>query len=297
MDRLAGRTILVTGSTGIAAAAASLFAAEGARVFVTSRTEAHCAELVDRLRATGVEAAYAAADLSHEAQTNAAVAACRAAFGRIDGLLAVAGGSGRRFGDGPVHTLTGDAWDATLALNARSQALVLAAVLRVMLDQPPDASGCRGATVLVSSVLATHPVPDLFATHAYAASKGAVDALMRTSAAFYAPHGIRVNGLAPALTDTPMAARAAADLATVAFARRKQPLAGGLIDPLDVARAALFLLSDDARQVTGQLLAVDGGWSVTAVEPAGDGGIAVEPAAGSAVDPGATSLDPAGGGA
>ena len=261
--RLRGRTILITGSTGIAGAAAELFTDEGARVFVTSKTEAHCADLVDRLRATGAEAAYAAADLSDEAQANAAVATCRATFGRIDGLLAVAGGSGRRFGDGPVHTLTGDAWDATLALNARSQALVLAAVLRVMLDQEPDLGGSRGAAVLVSSVLATDPVPDLFATHAYAASKGAVNALMRTSAAYYAPHGIRVNGLAPALTDTPMAARAAADPATVAFARRKQPLAGGLIDPMDVARAALFLLSDDARQVTGQLLAVDGGWSVT----------------------------------
>ena len=68
MDRLAGKTCLITGSTGIAAAAAMLFAAEGARIFVTSKTEAHCAELVDRLRATGAEAAYTAADLSDEAQ-------------------------------------------------------------------------------------------------------------------------------------------------------------------------------------------------------------------------------------
>ncbi len=237
------------------------------RVFVSSKTEAHCAELVDRLQAAGARAAYAAADLSTEAEANAAVAACVATFGRIDGLLAVAGGSGRRFGDGPVHTLTGEAWDLTLDLNARSQALVLAPVLRAMLGQPPDQRGQRGAAVLVTSVLATDPVPDLFATHAYAASKGAINALMRTAAAYYAPHGIRVNGLAPALTDTPMAARAAADPASVAFAARKQPLAGGLIDPLDVARAALFLLSDDACQITGQLLAVDGGWSVTAVEP------------------------------
>lgn len=266
--RLADRTILITGSTGIAGAAAELFTGEGARVFVTSKTEAHCAELVDRLRATGAEADHAAADLSDEAQANAAVAACVASFGRIDGLLAVAGGSGRRFGDGPIHTLTGEAWDATLSLNARSHALVLGAAMRVMLDQAPDAAGSRGAVVLVSSVLATDPVPDLFATHAYAASKGAVNALMRSSAAYYAPHGIRVNGLAPALTDTPMAARAAADPATIAFARRKQPLAGGFIDPMDVARAALFLLSDDSRQVTAQLLAVDSGWSVTSVEPA-----------------------------
>jgi NAD(P)-dependent dehydrogenase (short-subunit alcohol dehydrogenase family) len=267
MGRLAGRACLITGSTGIAGAAAVLFAAEGARVFVASKTEAHCAQLVDRLRATGAAAAYAAADLTDEAQANAAVAACQATFGRIDGLLSVAGGSGRAFGDGPVHTLTGEAWDRTLALNARSQALVLAAVLRTMLEQAPDAQGSRGAIVLVSSVLATDPVPGLFATHAYAASKGAVDALMRTAAASYAPHGIRVNGLACALTDTPMAARAADDAATVEFAARKQPLAGGLIDPHDVAQAARFLLSDEAAMITGQRLVVDAGWSVTAVEP------------------------------
>jgi len=265
--RLEGRTVLITGSTGIAAAAAALFSVEGARVFVSSKTEAHCAELVDRLRATGAEAAYAVADLSDEVQANRAVAACRAVFGRIDGLLAVAGGSGRSFGDGPVHALTGQAWDQTLDLNARSQALVLAAVLRAMLEQEPDADGSRGAAVLVSSVLATDPVPDLFATHAYAASKGAVNALMRTAAAAYAPQGIRINGLAPALTDTPMAARAAADPATIAFARRKQPLAGGFIDPADVAQAALFLLASESARITGQLLAVDGGWSVTSAEP------------------------------
>ena len=105
MDRLNGKTCLITGSTGIAGAAAELFAAEGARVFVTSKTEAHCAELVDRLQATGAEAAYAVADLRDQAEANAAVAACQATFGRIDALLAVAGGSGRPFGDGPIQYL------------------------------------------------------------------------------------------------------------------------------------------------------------------------------------------------
>jgi NAD(P)-dependent dehydrogenase (short-subunit alcohol dehydrogenase family) len=275
MDRLAGRSCLITGSTGIAGAAAELFAAEGARVFVTSKTEAHCARLVDRLRASGAEAAYAAADLSDESQANAAVAACRATFGRIDGLLAVAGGSGRGSGDGPIHAITGEAWDATLALNGRSQALVLAAVMRLMLEQAPDSAGSRGAAVLVSSVLATDPVAELFGTHAYAASKGAVNALMRSAAAYYAASGIRVNCLAPALTSTPMAERAAGDPATVAFARRKQPLVGGFLDPMDVARAALFLLSDEASRITGQLLAVDGGWSVTSVGP--DSGVLARP--------------------
>src|SRR5687767_6969652 len=117
MNRLAGRVCLVTGSTGIAAAAAERFAVEGASVFVTSRNEGHCRELADRIVAGGARAAFHAADLADEQQAGDVVAACVAAFGRIDGLFSVAGGSGRRFGDGPIHEMTGEAWDATLALN------------------------------------------------------------------------------------------------------------------------------------------------------------------------------------
>lgn len=268
MKRLAGRTILVTGSTGIAAAGARRFAAEGARVFVTSRTPEHCAALARELVDGGAEAGSLPADLVDETRVEAAVTAAVERFGRIDGLFAVAGGSGRRFGDGPAHTLTRSAWDETTALNATSQALVAAAVLRRMLDQAPDGAGGRGALVLVGSVLATHPVPGLFATHAYAAAKGALVALGTTMAAYYAPHGIRVNVVAPGLVATPMAARAARDPATVAFAARKQPLVGGLIEPEDVAAAAAYLLAPEARAVTGQVVAVDGGWSMSAVEPA-----------------------------
>jgi NAD(P)-dependent dehydrogenase (short-subunit alcohol dehydrogenase family) len=88
-------------------------------------------------------------------------------------------------------------------------------------------------------------------------------------AAAYVADGIRVNLLQPGLTDTPMAARAATDPATMAYATRKQPLTGPLIDPADIARAAIFFLSDESRAITGQTLAVDGGWSVvsTSAEP------------------------------
>ena len=81
--------------------------------------------------------------------------------------------------------------------------------------------------------------------------------------ATYAARGVRVNALAPALVRTPMSARAAADADSVAFAGRRQPLAGGFLDAADVTEAAVYLCSDDSRAVTGQVLTVDGGWTVT----------------------------------
>ena len=125
-----------------------------------------------------------------EAEADAAVGAAVARFGRIDGLFAVAGGSGRRFGDGPIHELTPEGWDGRSTLNLRSQALTCRAVVRQMLAQEPNDSGTRGSILLMGSVTATDPSPELFATHAYAAAKGATIALMTTMAATYAtrPH-------------------------------------------------------------------------------------------------------------
>src|SRR4030095_10022140 len=98
-------------------------------------------------------------------------------------------------------------------------------------DQKPGPAATRGSLVLMSSVLAARPAPALFATHAYAAAKAATIGLVRAKAAHYAEHGIRVNALAPALVRTPMSARAAADAASVAYAGRRQPLAGGVLHP------------------------------------------------------------------
>ena len=109
---------------------------------------------------------------------------------------------------------------------------------------------------------ATAPVPELFGTHGYAAAKGALISLMTTMAATYVADRIRVNLIAPSLTATPMAQRAASDPHILAYAARKQPLAGPMLDPLEVAHAAIYFLSDESRTVTGQSLAVDGGWSV-----------------------------------
>jgi NAD(P)-dependent dehydrogenase (short-subunit alcohol dehydrogenase family) len=264
-DRLAHRVVVVTGASGIAAAGARRFAAEGAAVFVIARDEAASARLADELVEAGGRAAWAAADLRDEAATVRAVGAAREAFGRIDGLFAVAGGSGRRYGDGPVHEMSLDGWQETLARNGLPAFLAAREVVRTMLELPTDPDGrvAGGSIVIVTSVLASDPVPSLFATHAYAAVKGAEESLARTMAAYYAPKGIRVNAIAPGLVATPMSVRAQADEATASYVTAKQPLARGFLPAASIADAALFLLSDEARHITGQRLAVDGGWGVT----------------------------------
>lgn len=262
MDRLIGRGIIVTGATGIAAASARRFAAEGATVAVISRTASSCEALAEEISASGGRAYAFSADLIDVPAAIGAVQAAIGALGRVDGLFNVAGGSGRRMGDGPLHELTTEAYEATMRLNATTHVTVSAPVLRAMMAQEPDGDGSRGAIVNMGSVLATQPVPELFATHAYATSKGAVAALTTTSAAYYAPRGIRINMVAPALTISRMSERAQADAATQDFSTRKQPLAGGFIAAEDVAEAALYLLSAELRAVTGQTITIDGGWSV-----------------------------------
>ena len=264
-ERLRDRGLIVTGASGIAAAAARRFVAEGARLAVISRTAERCAGLVDELSAAGAEARAFVADLTEPRAGTEAVLAAIAWLGRVDGLYNVAGGSGRRLGDGPLHELTPEAYEATLRLNATTHVTASAPVLRAMLEQEPDAEGQRGSIVNTGSVLASRPVPALFATHAYASAKGAIAALTTTTAAYYAAHGIRVNMVAPALTVSRMSERARSDPATLDFAARKQPLTDGFIEAEDVAAAAAYLLSAEARGITGQTITVDGGWSVLPV--------------------------------
>jgi NAD(P)-dependent dehydrogenase (short-subunit alcohol dehydrogenase family) len=250
--RLEGMKIVVTGAGGISAAGARSVDAEGGQIFVISMDEEQCSMLTASIEGS----AYAVADLADEDQTVAAFEAAREHLGEIDGLFAVAGGSGRQHGDGVLHEMSLDAWSGTFHMNGDPMFLSAREAIRAM-------QGRGGSVVLVGSVLATRPVPGMFATHAYASVKGAAISLATTLASFYAPQGIRVNVVAPGLVDTPMAVRAADDPAILAYASKKQPLAGGMIDPEDVARAAVFLLSEDSSQITGQVIAVDGGWSVT----------------------------------
>lgn len=246
----------------MAAAAAERCAAEGAAVFIVSVDPEECRTLVHDIGRLGGAAAWKDADLRDEAATTAAVDASIERFGRIDGLFAVAGASARRRGDGPVDEATLDGFAGAYELNAVPAFTVAAATVRQMLTQTPDATGSRGAIVLMSSVLASSPAR-LFATHGYAAAKGAIDSLTKTMAARYAPDLIRVNAVAPGLVATPMSQRAQDDPDSVAYAERKQPLARGLLPAEAAADLAVFLLSPESRYLTGQVIALDGGWSVT----------------------------------
>jgi NAD(P)-dependent dehydrogenase (short-subunit alcohol dehydrogenase family) len=258
--KLQDRTLFISGSTGIAAVTARLAASEGAGIFITSRTEANCRALAEELCAQGHECGYYPAELSRADEVEAAVSRAIKQFGRIDGLYNVAGISGRRFGDGPLHECTEEGWDRTFDANVKSLFLLTRAVLRHMLDQPPRPNGLRGTILHMASVLGFSPDVDHFNTHAYATSKAAIIGLTKSMAAYYASHKVRVNAIAPGLVRTPMSKRAQGDDEILQYMETKQPLTGGIIEPEEVARASVFLLSDDAAAITGDVLVVDGGW-------------------------------------
>lgn len=254
---LAGRTVVIIGgSTGLGLSGARACLTAGARVVITGR---NADSLAAAARELGPDAATLAGDATDPDHAPAAIVLAEKRFGGFHALYHVAGGSGRRFGDGPLHELTDAGLRGTLELNLHSVMLSNRAAVRSFL-----ARGHGGAILNLSSVLAWSPSPAFFATHAYAAAKAGIIGFTTAAAAAYAPQGIRCNVLAPALVETPMARRAAGDERILAFTRSKQPLDGGRIgQPADCDGAVVYLLSDAARFVTGQVLAVDGGWSVT----------------------------------
>src|SRR5689334_8909796 len=249
-----GRVLLITGSTGIAEATALAAARQGDSIFVISREESHCRDLCARLP----DSCYHACDLRDENAVEQALATCLAKFRRVDAVFNVAGISGRSFGDGPLHECSAEGWSTTLDTNVKSMFLVCRGVLRHWLP-----AGTPGTILNMSSVLAFAPQAQHFATHAYAASKGAIISMSLAMAAYYAPHRIRVNVIAPALVRTPMSARAQSNEEVMEFIAHKQPLSGGVLEAGDVAQTALFLLGEQSRHITGQVVSVDGGWTVS----------------------------------
>jgi NAD(P)-dependent dehydrogenase (short-subunit alcohol dehydrogenase family) len=263
--RLDGRTCLIVGGTsGIGLASARRFLEEGARVVVAGQSPEVGRTAMAQLAPLGPvwETAVELASGPPEVARLFGFA-LDALGGRLDVLLHVAGISGRKFGDGPLHECSDGGWDRVMQVNASGLFLSNRAAVRFMLRQPIDVSGLRGTVVNVGSVLDRAPSPSHFATIAYAASKGAVRSLTLSAAAMYAADRIRFNLLVPGLIDTPMATRAVNDPVARPYVAARQPIAGGPGSAADVAEAALYLCEPAARFVTGAELVVDGGWCVS----------------------------------
>ncbi|HSB02727.1 MAG TPA: SDR family NAD(P)-dependent oxidoreductase [Anaerolineales bacterium] len=252
MNRLPDKVAIVTGgASGIGLATARLFAVEGARVVAFDINVSH-----DKPAPITSTKHSLRVDVTSASEVESAIRNVVDTYGRLDILVNVAGGSGRRWGDGPTDSCILEGWDKTLALNLNSVFYCCKFALQTMLTQR------HGVIVNVSSVLGMVGGDDDFATHAYAASKGAVISLTRSIASYYAPRGIRANVICPGLIATPMSQRAQESKQIRSRLPQLQPLTGDFGSPKDVAHAALYLASDDSSFVTGSVLTVDGGWTV-----------------------------------
>jgi NAD(P)-dependent dehydrogenase (short-subunit alcohol dehydrogenase family) len=246
---LSDKVALVTGAgRGIGAAAARLFAREGARVVLAARTEAQLKSVTEEIRAAGGTAEYVRCDLADPASIHAAVD--RAV--QLDGRLDVAFNNGATIQQpGPMDQLPEADFDRVLAVNLKGPWLAMNAEIAAI-----RATAGTGAIVNNSSVGSLMANPWL---PVYGAAKRAVNSLTASAAATYGPEGIRVNAVAPGTTLTEMIDEwEASSPGIVEHLVAQTPLGRGA-DPAEIAEAAAWLLSDRASYVTGVVLRVDGG--------------------------------------
>lgn len=244
---LDGKVAIVTGAgaagKGIGQACAIALARAGASVFVASRTEANARTVADEIVALGQRAEAMGVDVAQAAQVDAMVAAALEAFGRVDILVNNAGITR----DGLMARMAEDAWDAVLDTNLKGAWLCTKAVARPMMKQR------SGAIVNMSSVMGL--MGNAGQTN-YSASKAGLIGLTKAAAKELAARNIRVNAVAPGWIDTAMTAELGDNFREQVLGRI--PLAR-LGRPEDVAGATVFLCSDAAAYITGQVLTVDGG--------------------------------------
>lgn len=246
LDRLKGRVAIVTGgSRGIGRGIADLFAAEGARLVIVGRDSKSGQECVAAIGRAGGEAVFVEGDIAAADTSSRMVAAARDRFGRLDILCHNAG----IFPEARLDDMTEAEWDRVIAVNLKSTFLATKACLPAMRAQR------YGRIVLTSSI--TGPIVGNPGLAHYSASKAGMEGFIRTAAIECAADGITINAVEPGniLTE---------GLATTLGEKHIEAMTaavpmGRLGEPLDIAWAALFLASDEARYITGQRIVVDGG--------------------------------------
>ena len=257
MGRLEGKVALITGAgSGIGRVAATLFADEGARVVVADVVGHQAEQAADQIVGAGGTAVAVAVDVADEGQVAGMVSAAVDTYGSLDILFNNAGIFPDD--DGGVLDTPPETWQRVMDVNLRGVWFGCRAAVPAML-----ASG-GGSIVNVASFVALMGAAT--AQIAYTASKGGVLAMTRELAVEYARQGIRANSICPGPIETPLLAELLADPA-----RRQRRLVhipmGRFGRPEEIARAALFLASDDASFVTGSALVVDGGITAAYVTP------------------------------
>ena len=246
---MAQPVVVVTGAlTGIGRATALAFAKTGARVVVSGRHADAGEALAVELRDLGAEAAFIQADVREDADLQALIDGTVARFGRLDVAVNNAGTEGK---PGPVTEQTAESFAATFATNVLGTVLAMKHELRVMQAQR------SGSIINISSTMGHKGAPG---ASIYTASKHAVEGLTKAAALEGAPLGVRVNAVAPGPVDTGMLTR------FTGTPERKAGLVAGVPmqrmgAPDEIAQAILFLGSDNASFITGQILSVDGGKS------------------------------------
>ena len=245
--RFAGRGILVTGAgSGIGKAAAQLFADEGGRVVVVDQDENEAQTTVTSIRQAGGEALAIGADVSREADCRGMIERALAAYGRLHVAFNNAGIGASGFAVADEEEVT---WSHLIDVNLKG------IYLAMKYEIPAMVSAGGGAIVNTASVAGLVGERGI---GAYAASKHGVVGLTRTAALDYIGQGVRINAVCPGATRTRILANWFQDPKVESFILSRHPI-GRIAEPEEIARAVLFLASDDASFVVGQALAVDGG--------------------------------------
>jgi gluconate 5-dehydrogenase len=252
---LAGRVALIPGGGGaIGGAMAVALARAGAKVAIADVTLERSETVAERVREAGGEALALAVDATQEVECDRIVAETIARFGKVDIVVnAIGGGAGKVLFDAEAYPR--DAWDWIYELNVRSTLLATQSAVRAMI-----AAGHGGKVLNISSVRASLGINAGYS--AYVAAKGAISSLTRQWATEWAKHGINVNAISPTFVDTPQVAMLLDDPAFKAGVVSRIPL-GRVGGTDDLVGAAIFLCSDAASFITGQILGIDGGLTAT----------------------------------